>query len=152
MTRVKHVQMGRLNASWTLTQSHQDICFPLIHSTSIRLHADAQATLFSNHNILFLMLCLAQNVFFFLLLFTDARTLHGLSKDVDLEPLIIQEDSDLRHSQEIVHQPRNVSDLPVFETTNEHHDNLNDVSSLWIRAVVRHSSHVSCFALIFQRL
>ena len=54
--------------------------------------------------------------------------LHGLSKDADLEPLIIQEDSDLRRSCEITLQPRCVSDLPVYETTGEQHDNLNDVS------------------------
>ena len=58
----------------------------------------------------------------------DARTLHGLSQDVELEPLVIQEDWDLKSSQEVVLQPRSISDLPVFETTHEHHDNLNDVS------------------------
>lgn len=60
--------------------------------------------------------------------FENARALHGLSKDAELEPLIIQEDSDLqRQTTELILQPRNVSDLPVFETTGEHHDNLNDL-------------------------
>ena len=57
----------------------------------------------------------------------DAKILHGLSKDVELEPLIIQEDND---GDEAVSEQkqRDPSVLPLVENTESYSDNLSDVS------------------------
>ena len=62
----------------------------------------------------------------------DAKILHGLSKGVDLEPLIIQEDTDTSLATP-VQRHRATSDLPTHENTQEHHDNLCDVSSYLLK-------------------
>ena len=59
-------------------------------------------------------------------MFPDAQALLGLATGHELEPLIIQEDSDI--SQPAPSPRRKASELPVFETTTEVDDNLNDVS------------------------
>ncbi|KAL8608299.1 hypothetical protein ACOMHN_042166 [Nucella lapillus] len=55
----------------------------------------------------------------------NAQALLGMATGHELEPLVIQEDSDIPHPAPSTR--RKASELPVFETTTEHDDNLNDV-------------------------
>ena len=56
---------------------------------------------------------------------SDAKALHGLSKGVDTEPLIQQEETELVKT--VAKRPRTSSELPLFENTGEQDDNLFDV-------------------------
>ena len=60
--------------------------------------------------------------------FPDAEALLGLATGHELEPLVIQEECDI--SQPAPSPRRKASELPVFETTTEVDDNLNDVSGV----------------------
>jgi hypothetical protein len=61
----------------------------------------------------------------FVFCFSDAQALLGLATGHELEPLVIQEDTDISHPTPT---PRRKSaELPTFETTTEVDDNLNDV-------------------------
>ncbi|XP_076442581.1 ral GTPase-activating protein subunit alpha-1-like isoform X3 [Babylonia areolata] len=55
----------------------------------------------------------------------NAQALLGMATGHELEPLVIQEDSDIPQSSPSPR--RKASELPVFETTTERDDNLNDV-------------------------
>lgn len=56
--------------------------------------------------------------------FADAKTLLGLSSDIELVPLLIQEETDI---QKPPLMPRQSTDLPLYESTRDGDDNLNDV-------------------------
>ncbi|XP_053376419.1 ral GTPase-activating protein subunit alpha-2-like isoform X3 [Mercenaria mercenaria] len=57
--------------------------------------------------------------------FENAKALHGLSKGVDTEPLIQQEEAE--QVKTVVKRQRTTSELPLFENTAEQHDNLFDL-------------------------
>jgi len=65
---------------------------------------------------------------FLCVMFPDAEALLGLATGHELEPLVIQEECDI--SQPAPSPRRKASELPVFETTTEVDDNLNDVSGV----------------------
>ncbi|KAL4238881.1 Ral GTPase-activating protein subunit alpha-2 [Mactra antiquata] len=57
--------------------------------------------------------------------FENAKTLHGLSKGVDLEPLIVKED--IEPTRAVVTRRRTASELPCFDNKDEQSDNLFDL-------------------------
>lgn len=76
------------------------------------------------------------------LVLPDAQALLGLATGHELEPLVIQEECDI--SQPAPSPRRKASELPVFETTTEADDNLNDVSDVCCCICV-----FVCFLLLF---